>query len=424
MKKWVKKIGISAVCLMLAQTVCVMPAHAFIKLDFTGPVADILDKIKQEKIKYEEWYKSQLEKLNQKVLKAFGAEGAELFKSVTSNATSIVTSAAKGQFNAGDFTAKGFMSAMGAQLGNYKLDYANILNQMQDYVNAQERAKLDKKAAMETELLKLSSQRAALNDLIAQNPDDPGNADRLKQMDELDKAMADLQKQIKDNDEQQVADDENTKSLENKMKSLQDQISNITAQTSQDNLMKSLQLETSKLFGHGTAAAQEEDNKELYETALSKLFLAEDEAENTQNVARIMKIRKKEYYDALKNSLETVITTYGSIEEISERSKACGEASTKMANGVFGASAMRICTELQNTKIAARYMEILLALIRYETTSEMQIWTNKYKLKDYEKDVTKFNLDDYILKKESMLKKGKNKLNQAIDNKLNSLTGM
>lgn len=424
MKKWIEKIGISAICLMLVQASCIMPAYAITKLDFTGPVADILDKIKQEKIKYEEWYKSQLEKLNQKILKAYGAEGAELFKNITGSASSIVTSAAKGQFNAGDFTAKGFMEAMGAQLGNYKLDYANLYNQMEDYVNAQERAKLDKKTAMETELLKLSSQRSALNDLIAQNPDDPGNADRLKQMDELDKAMADLQKQIKDNDEQQVADDENIKSLENKMKSLQDQINNITAQTSQDNLMKSLQLEAAKLFGHGNTAEQDEDNKELYETALSKLFLAEDEVENTQNVARIMKIRKREYYDALKNSLETVITTYGSIEEIAERSKACREASTKMANGVFGASAMRICTELQNTKIAARYMEILLALMRYETTSEMQIWTNKYKLKDYEKDVTKFNLDDYVLKKENLLKKGKKKLNQAIDDKINSLAGI
>lgn len=422
MKNVITKINVSVLCLFTALSLYAAPARAFIKFDVTGPVADILDKIKQEAIKYEEVYKSQLEKLNQKVLKATGGEGAALFKAITDDASAIVTSAAKGQYNAGDFGSSNLMNTLRSQLGNYKLDYATLYNQVDDYVKAQERAKMDKKLAMETELVKLKSQRAALDELIAQNPNDGDTAERQAQLDALDQAIAALQLQIKQNNEQQVIEDEQATKLEEQMKGLQDQINGLTAQASADNLMNQLKLQASGLFGHEDGI-DDDNTEELYETALSRLFLEENEMENPENVARIMKIRKKEYYDALKNSLETVVTTYGSIVEISERSKTCSEASTKMANGVFGEAAMQICMELQNTKIAARYMEILLALIRFETTLEMQTWTNKYKLKDYEKDVTKFNLDDYVLKKENLLKKLRNRANSAIDDKINDLVG-
>ena len=422
-----KKIWLSALCFAAILTLHISNAHAFVKLDFTGPVADVVDKIKQEAIKAEELYKSQLEKLNQKIMKAYGQEGADLFRHITGNTSAIITSAAKGQYNAGDFTARGFIDAISRDLANQQIDYATFYQRLEDYVSAQEQAKLDRKVAMEEELMKLASQRTALNDLIAQNPNDETTDKRKMELDELDKAIASLRTQIKENDEQQIIDDPNKKLLETQLQKYQKQIGKLQENISADNVMGKLQLEAANLFEHGFGHrdnAEDESNTEIYKTALSRLFLAEDEVENTETVARIMKARKREYYDALKNSLETVVTTYGSIVEISERSKACAEASTKMANGVFGASAMRICTELQNAKVAARYMEILLALIRYETTAEMQMWTNKYKLKDYEKDVTKFNLDDYVMKKESLLKKAKAKAQNALDKKINSLIGL
>lgn len=73
---------------------------------------------------------------------------------------------------------------------------------------------------------------------------------------------------------------------------------------------------------------------------------------------------------------------------------------------------MKIGADIQNAKIAARYTELLLAEIRFVTMQEMISWNDKFK--NSKKDVTKFNLDDYVYKKKGVKDFLDDKLQQGV----------
>ena len=81
---------------------------------------------------------------------------------------------------------------------------------------------------------------------------------------------------------------------------------------------------------------------------------------------------------------------------------------------------MKIGADIQNAKIAARYTELLLAQMRFNAMSEIILWNDKYKLNDYSKDFTAFNLDDYVNKKKSLLDKLKDKTNSTVQDKVSN----
>ncbi len=406
-----------AFCMLSALLGISHNAQAFSKLDFSAPVADIADKVGKTKEKIENVYNTQLEILNAKVEKVAGREGAMIFGYLKKNAGAIVTSAAKGQFYAGDFTGSGMWNALKGELGNLKLDYANSYRQAQLYLQAREQEKLKRKAAMEKELAKMQSEYSALNQRLTGKKAGEELSDEEKaRLEELEAGIPKLQKEIAWEEEKNAAEDANYKKMQEKIKTQQKKINEMTAKTSEKEVVDMLGKQTKKLFER---EGKDEENTELYTLVQDKLFLKKAEPENPENMNRVRKIRKQEYYKAVKNAMETAVTTYTSIEEIKERSLGCADAATQMAQGVFGAAAMRVCVELQNAKIAARYMEILLAQIRMETTYEMSFWRDKYKLQDYDKDMTTFNLDDYKMTKQTLFKKLKNKAQTAATNKIN-----
>ena len=405
-----------AFCLMSAFLLNTHNANAISKLDFSAPIADVNDKVGKVKMKIENVYNTQLEKLNAKIHKVTGREGSMVFNYLRKNGAAIVTSAAKGQFYAADYTGSGLLNAIKSELGNYKLDYATLYNQAERYVQSREQEKIQKIASMEKEMLKLEAEKEALNKrFIAKNPNQPLSEAEISRLKELEETIPQIQKAIAWEQERNVKEDAEYKKLQQQLSAQQNIINSLTAKTSEEEVVNLLGKQTLKLFG---TSGKDEENEELYTMAQDKFFLKKNEPENPDNMERVRKIRKQEYYKALKNSMETVVTTYSSVEEIKERSVNCTDAATKMAQGIFGAMAMRVCVELQNAKVAARYMEILLAQIRLETTRDMQFWNDKYKLEDYDKDMTTFNLDDYKMQKQTLFKKLQAKAQSAIKSKV------
>lgn len=420
MKKISLKKYLSAFCLVSLMLLAEHNAQAIMKLDFFSPISDIADKIGKVKIKIETVYNTQLEKLNAKVLKVAGREGAMIFQYVQNNAGAIVTSAAKGQFYAADYTGSGMWDALKSELGDLKLDYVKAQRQLEDYVEAREQLKIDKKQAMETELAKMKAEHEALNKAIKamedQGTEIPDNV--KKRFLELEKAIPELEKNVKIVMENDVTESDTYQKLKQDIEEKQKKVNTLVAKTSEDSLVNILGQKSVDLF---SKKADEEETQNLYNDGLQKLFLGEYESVNPENVERIMKFRRQEYYKAVRNAMETTITTQTSLDEIEERSVGCTDAATNRAQGLFGAAGARICVELQNARVAARHMELLLAQIRLETTREMQSWKDKYKMEDYGKDITKFNLDDYVLKKDTLFRKTKNKLKSSVNNKITNM---
>ena len=417
MKKISLKKYLSAFCLMSMMLFAFHNAYAVMKLDFFSPVSDIADKIGKVKIKIETVYNTQVEKLNAKVKKVAGREGAMIFSYVQKNAGAIVTSAAKGQFYAADYTGSGMWDALKSELGDLKLDYVKVQRQLERYVEEREREKLNKKQAMETELTKMEAEYQALNKVMKELEDkgEPIPEDVKNRFLQLEQSIPELKKEKQKVMEKDVKESKTYEKMMEDIRAKKEKVDKLVAKTSEDSLVNTLGKKTTDLF---SKKAEDDETKTLYENGTQKFFLGEYEPINPENTERVMKLRKQEYYKAVKNAMETTITTHTSLGEIEERSKACTDAATNQAQGIFGASGIRICVELQNAKVAARYMEILLAQIRLATTKEMQTWRDKYKLEDYGKDITKFNLDDYVLKKDTLFRKAKNKAKSAINDKI------
>lgn len=398
-------------------------ARAVTKLEATGPAADVIAKIQKIKEKIEDTQTAILrekEKLTKQAKDfmggAFGTEGAALFKEyVVKPGAGIVKSAAKGQFNAGDFSVSGFSNALKSELGNYKLDYASLVAQSRSMIETAEKAKSEKLYAINTEIVKLQAEWDAKNKLNAELKSE----ELAEELDALAKRIANLQKQQAELSNKVIVESAKQQELQNEMKALQGKMGEISSKISQDEMLKSLNAEALSLF---TLQMEEEETDALYSSNIEKLFLGKYELGYTENLARIRKARKEEYFKAEKNLLKVVVDSYNSIDETQENVLKCAQASGE-AQALFGGNAMRVCVDVQLTKAAAQYMEMLLAQIHQTSSLEIQKWSDKYKLQDYDRDYTKFNLDDYVMTKEDLATKLKNKLSDSAEDAMMNFKG-
>lgn len=354
--------------------------------------------------------------LTQKTLKPAPKEGNGLFKKIVGASSDFGLKSAKGFFSSGDYSVDGVKNALLGQLSQEIAAAAAKRKAYEDMVEAKENEKLEKKVAMQKQMTILQSQHSALESLISQDP----TPEREAQLDALNKAIADLALQIKENDEKDVLQDNQVREARKSMESLNQKISDFSAGLSESELTdkmnkmvdKQIEEQLDKLFD----SDDDKDNEELYGNMLGRLFLKDGEAENSKNIKRVMDERKREYFAAVKNALDVSLQSIDSIKATNERSYACNDRQLDMADGIFGQDSMRLCVEMQNAIAAVGYMEMLLAMMQLDTTGEMQKWDNKYKLLDYNKDPTKFNLDDYLVTYEDFLKKMKpNDLSQIGD---------
>ena len=156
-------------------------AQAVVKLDFFEPVADFAQKVQKQKNKIEEKYTATLQKLNEKVRKAFGAEGAALFDMVTSHGKYIIKQAVTGQLSMNDLNLSHLVDAVKSELGNYKLDVETLINLRADYIAALKSARQAKEFDMQKELVELQARRAALNEALG-NSAGPAQLKRLEEL--------------------------------------------------------------------------------------------------------------------------------------------------------------------------------------------------------------------------------------------------
>lgn len=380
----------------------ISPAFAISKLDFTGPLADVKETISkiQDKIENiqtrileekEKWTKKAEAFLN----KNLGTEGAALFKSyVVEPGAGVVKGGLEGQYNAGRFGFSGFTDAFKNELGNYKLEYASLVAQYNDMVETAERAKLEKEMALDAVKVKLSAQLQALNKLYAENEDPEID----KEIKSLELQISDINRQITELSNERIIEGQAEKEMLERISALQGAMASLEANLSQDSLLKKLDSESLSLFSD---LFGREEVKEVYANNIEKLFLGKYEFASPENIARVRTARKEEFFKAEKNMLKAIVDTYNSMKDTNERMERCRQASEK-AQALFGSEAMRVCVDVQIAKISAQYLQALLSKIQFESIDEIQKWTDKYRLPDYNRDYTKFNLDDYVVKKEDL----------------------
>ena len=347
-----------------------------------------------------------LEWLNSKIISGMGKESLELYDEIASDSMNLAKDIANGQYDVGNLSLDNVLSSLTDQVKGYALQQAELQKWLEDAIQAGEKKKLDKKNEMQKELAILESQREALDALEATD-------ERQAQMDKLDESIAELRLAMRKNDEEKVMDSDNIKYIEKQMSILGEKMETINTQISEKNLQNMLQTEAMKLFKLdaddtnllGGIGGSGKDETATYEDFVERVFLKEDESPTSQNVKRIMNERKKEFYDAVKSAMEMMVKTSNDIVKTSERSKSCTDTSVETADTTFGAMGLRQCVEMQNSLAATGYLDILLATIRLEVADDMQKWDSRYKLIDYEKDMSKFNLDDYMLREEDVFTK-------------------
>lgn len=352
-----------------------------------------------------------MEWLNSKIVEGSGKESLKLYDEIAEGSFNLAKDISDGKYDVGDFSAEGVLDSLISQATGYLQQQEILQKMLEDTIKAEEKKKLDKKNEMEKELAILESQREALDALEATD-------ENVAQMDELDKNIAEIRLAMKKNDEEQVIRTQKTEKIKEEMSKLGEKMEALNTQLSEKNLQNMLETESMKLFNLG------EDKKaldisgeyeyETYEDVVEKLFLGEEEIPSSSAVKRIMNERKKEFYDAVINAHETVVKTSDDIERTKKRSRDCDKGTRKKADTVFGSMGLRQCVEMQNSLAAVGLLDILLATIRLEVTADFQKWDNKYRLIDYNKDMSVFNLDDYMMREEDVLTKLKSQVKQKV----------
>lgn len=425
MRKYNKKILVLvlASCLLTAT-----PSFATVKLEFTGPMADILNKIEKVKEKIEDIQSKILKEKEKWTKKAeafmdktLGTEGAALFKQyVVKPGAGIVKSAAKGQFNAGDYSLSGFTDAIKSDIGNYKLDYATLAAQSRDIIAADSTEKQKKREEIKNQLAELNaSWQVAVEQhkILATNDEDTTEIDAI--IEDLQQRIASLEKQQTEISNDVTAYEKNDK-LQAQMVDIQKFIADQSAKLDQDDLLKKLNAEAMSLF---TSKDENEDTKALYAEKIDKLFLGKFIPGSSANVAKIRNARKKEFFKSEENSVYVIVNTYKSIAETKDKMLKCDQARDQ-AQAVLGQEGMRVCLDIQVAKVAAQYMEMLLAQMRMESAAEFQKWTTKDRLPSYTRDYTKFNLDDYVITKDDLKPGLKKIISGKVNNAINSFQGL
>lgn len=400
------KISKKVVILSCISLLCLnVPAYAISKLDFVSPASGIAIKVNKVKEKIEEKYNNAMEILNEKVKKAAGIEGAALFRSVSDR---VFKSVMNGSFNnlaAGNFNPSDIFRDSFGEFGNMKLDAATLSALANDYAASLEKAKLDRDVAINQMLTELEAYYE-----VAQTEEE---------REEYAQQIAQLKSEKQANLEMQTQDDAKVKQNETQLRELQKQLADMEKMFSADELSKILEDKIGDLF---TADHEEVENEDLYKSEIEKLFLGEEDYPGGEPLARIKRARNQEYYDALQDLYRVTVSSDVKTDEISSASTTMVDASTQQADGIYGAMSMRIGADVQAAKTAARFTELLLAELRFTTSHDIMNMSD-FRLYDYAKDITKFNMDDYALKDKDLKLNERSGTKKGLKGSLSKLTG-
>lgn len=385
------------IVVLLSLVIFIPRAKAITKLEFTDPVCEMSKKIQKDNEENEQENAEATEKQNEKERRPENGEGTSLFKKiVSSKTTKMVLGALQGQFNVGDSGSDDLSGSSSANNGNLKLDFESILSYTEDLVKSAQKAKLEKTKMIHAQLSALYSERDMLKEILAQSPD---NAEQVEaRLKDIEIEIANLEGQSEKIMAENTTENEKIEKNKKTMDLLSKQISNLNSQKISSDLLKSLNTATAKLFA---TKENDDDAEDVYATNINRLFLGRYDYEGGDNLAKVIKARQQEYYDAVKNLGREYLNTINDIEKTSARSTDCFDA-LSMADGINGQQTMQICVDLQNARAAAGYTGILIARLRFKAMADIQGWTHMYKMRDYKASPTRFNLDNYIFQKSKL----------------------
>lgn len=141
------------------------------------------------------------------------------------------------------------------------------------------------------------------------------------------------------------------------------------------------------------------ERKEQYQEALKNNFLGKDETETPEANERIMKYRRNESVREQAKVLSLAITQKQNQEadeekiERSQQNMAAVDHSQTSVN-------MAIEQRIKDVDILYQYTQLLLADLKYKTARNMLIMPAK--LRDYDRDPSVLNFDDYVFTKDSV----------------------
>ncbi len=380
-------------------------AQAMSKLDFFASMEEYGKKVQKVKQKWEEKYNKVMSDLHNKVLKATGAEGAAMFDVFTAKNFKNLEEFGeniKQQVKSGNFDFTSSLKEMTKNYANAQLDYKNAASLLDDYKKSLANERKNKENEINKRLLELNAELKL--------PSTEANPERKE---ELAKEIADLEAQKEELASEQAKRDEKAEALEKNLDKAVKLVSKIKKEIAEDTLKETMKKGADSIFSASDEEEEKKETEELYAADINELFLGKYEYQSSENMARVQKKRQKEFYAAQHNLMKVVVENSADSKTISDKNVTYTDATTQV-DGLFGGMAMKIGADIQKAKVAARYMELLLAEMRYNAMSEIIKWNDKYKLRDYKKDYSTLNLDDYQLKNSSLWDKAKGGVSKGL----------
>ncbi len=368
-------------------------AYAVSKLDFFTDLEEYAKKVQDKGDEGEKKIADSEREKQDKIIKADGQEGSLLFNDYIKKAklkdfgTDVFKDVRSGNF---DFSSS--MQQLGSQLTDYQVDLNTAQLAYQDYKNQKARARYQKRQQIEKRLNELNTEMS-----LESTKNSPERKDEIIQ------EIAELEKQLVELDEETANADKKEKELEQKVKEASDKVAEIDNKLSQQYSNWVAQFKVDDLFGLNKLEASDEQNENLYRGEIESLFLAEDELETAQTTAPIRQARRQEYHKALQNLFNATVSGTDAGKNVEDSTKAYMDTITK-ADGLYGSLTMKIGIDISNARVAARFTELLLAEARFNAASELNQWgARNARLRDYNKDFTRFNMDEYVLKEKSVM---------------------
>lgn len=382
--------------------------YAISKLDFFTQVENFGKSVQKEQEKWEKRYGKALYDLHDKAIKAGGAEGGALFnvlqKQMEGSIVNFTDNVKNQAVSGGKVDLGSAFSDITKNFANAQLTAAMAQSTLDDYKKAVAAERNAKEKDIDEKLMILEAKLKVIKD-------------DSEEKEKLAIRIADLKAEKEDLKNRAALRDEKAEQLQKNATAAAKAVSDLEQTINGQNTQKYLDKITDSLFSgkkdEKDIEAQEEQQQldDMYGSDIAEFFIGKYEYVGSQNVARVRAKRQQEYYKALQNLMRVLVVGAVKGEEFEKKSEAYLDQTTKV-DGQLGGMAAKIGADVQNAKLAARYLELLLAEMRFNSMVEINSWNDKFK--NTKKDVTKFNLDDYIYKKNSLKDKINNKLQDTI----------
>ncbi len=382
--------------------------YAISKLDFFTQVENFGKSVQKEQEKWEKRYGKALYDLHDKAIKAGGAEGGALFnvlqKQMEGSIVNFTDNVKNQVVSGGKVDLGSAFSDITKNFANAQLTAAMAQSTLDDYKKAVAAERNAKEKDIDEKLMILEAKLKIIKD-------------DSEEKEKLAIRIADLKAEKEDLKNRAALRDEKAEQLQKKATAAAKAVSDLEQTINGQNTQKYLDKITDSLFSgkkdEKDLEAQEEQQQldDMYGSDIAEFFIGKYEYVGSQNVARVRAKRQQEYYKALQNLMRVLVVGSVKGEEFEKKSEAYLDQTSKV-DGQLGGMAAKIGADVQNAKLAARYLELLLAEMRFNSMVEINSWNDKFK--NTKKDVTKFNLDDYIYKKNSLKDKINNKLQDTI----------